>query len=101
MSADNYRTCPKCIRIADEKKQKAVQKANESYGKIPLEEWMQLQKKAEAPIILNDTLREDYYIGVDEEGQFEIQYSCYCSVCGFKFTYKHDQYAMDLDLTEY
>ena len=39
-----------------------------------------------------NTLREDYDIGIDENGEFEIDYCASCKECKFqfKFNYKQD-----------
>jgi hypothetical protein len=33
-------------------------------------------------------LREDWNIGTNLDGIFTVNYSCWCSACGFKFNYK-------------
>lgn len=67
MSADNWTVCPKCwnegrvLRMTD----------LEPYAELP------------------PTMREDYEIGLDEEGDFTVSYRCYCKTCKFiwRFSY--------------
>jgi hypothetical protein len=35
------------------------------------------------------TMREDYEIGVDSSGLFEVNYSCVCTECGFDYAYRY------------
>ena len=67
MSADNYGFCPRCLK---------------SSGRIDRE-----------PV--SNTLREDWDIGMLEDGTFSVEYSCMCRVCGFSFDFKHSQVAQD------
>lgn len=81
MSADNWGVCPKC-------KETAENKIASAYGKVSEDEYLAILntcKKIEA------TLREDYELGVDTDGEFSVSYSCHCSKCGFKFEYKYSQ----------
>jgi hypothetical protein len=51
----------------------------------------QLKSSADSIGLGDNTLREDYEIGVNDTGEFEIVYSCRCNTCGFVFTFKHKQ----------
>lgn len=79
MSADNWGVCPQC-------KVKANQAVVSSYGKVSEEEYIALINKR---VRANEkqTLREDYEIGTDKDGIFEINYGCSCSTCGFNYEY--------------
>jgi rubrerythrin len=92
MTADNWATCPKCLAEFAAKKAAAIAKAKSQYGNEPAEIFLANLALAEA---MHDrpreTLREDYDIGVDDDGSFEVVYSCSCSRCGFKFEYKDSQ----------
>lgn len=35
------------------------------------------------------TLREDYELGINEDGIYQASYYCYCGECGFKFGNKN------------
>lgn len=61
MSADNWTKCPKC-------------RAKDQAGALLGE--------------LDDTMREDYDIGMNRAGEFEIIYGCACDVCGWKWRYE-------------
>lgn len=107
MSADNWRVCPKCTAKSlagyDEKVKQldeATKKIQEAYGRVPLEEYMTLINKTDKSVQdievleLEDTLREDYEIYIDDAGEFSVNYSASCSVCKFSFTFKHTQKAL-------
>lgn len=40
---------------------------------------------------LDDTLREDYEIGVSSKGEFFVDYGASCGVCGFVFSHSHKE----------
>lgn len=86
MSADNWRVCPKCKKTNESK--------GSLYGKVSEEEYLDSLNQLKVD---EETLREDYEIGIDERGEFYVDYSCRCQTCGFGFHYKHSQM---LELTE-
>lgn len=91
MSADNWSTCPRCvIRVAKERAE-ALRLAKASYGKVDAEAYLKNVKDAEAmPEEPNEqTMREDYYIGVDSDGMFRCKYTAFCE-CGFEYEFKHE-----------
>jgi hypothetical protein len=89
MSADNWTRCPTC----EAKRQASIHTAEEeavaAYGTVSVEEFDRLRDVSlamkDAPV--EDTLREDYSVGVNVAGQFSISYSCSCKVCGFEWTH--------------
>jgi len=95
MSADNWRICPKCLENVSTGRSVAIEKAKASYGTVPLEDFQKAMDKAKAlPQEPDDTLREDYELGVDEDGVFFVNYSCSCHYCGFSFKFKTTQKAL-------
>lgn len=80
MSADNWTICPKC-RV------EVSRKVDSAYGKVSEEEYLRLVE-ANKNKDRNPTLSEYYWLGVDKEGTFKVNYSCYCTVCDFKYEYK-------------
>ena len=64
MSADRWSLCPQCI---------AENKVDEEEYDISDTE---------------ETLRQDWEIGTDEEGRFFVDYHCSCDICGLAFNYK-------------
>jgi hypothetical protein len=85
MSADNWAECPKCKLI----------KASETseYGKVSEAEYLTQQKQRAAATTY--TLREDYELGVDTNGVFDVSYQCNCSVCHWEFTYRYTSQVLD------
>ena len=95
MSAAKWSICPKCKREADLDKIILKGRAEESYGKIPAEDYLDLSKAANAPTRYESTLREDYEIGTTEDGEFYVTYSCYCETCGFVFEFERTEKVLD------
>lgn len=73
MGADNWAVCPKCLK---ERKLTKIQKAQKAYGKVSLEEFNDLLNVAKAEDEEYEenkfTLREDFEIGINEDGKFII-----------------------------
>jgi len=95
MGADNWATCPRCKEKAFQEYHKAVKTVSDAYGKVPEEDYQTM--KAQLPNLdpnkgeKHCTLREDYDLGIDEDGTFEVSYCAHCKECGFKFDYKHEE----------
>jgi hypothetical protein len=86
MSADNWTTCPRCVKHFEQAEAERVAKLRESYGKIPPEEFVQaMQVESPEP---EDTLREDYHQGINA-GLYSVSYHCSCNACGFSWSYKY------------
>lgn len=95
MSADNWRTCPRCTRTAKNSKDTQKKKCAESYGKVAAEKFLQMLADSEKPVELDDSMREDYDIGIDDTGEFGVSYRAYCGTCGFTFSYTHEEKTPD------
>jgi len=65
--------------------------AEDSYGKIPAAEYAKMMAEANEEHEPEETMREDYEIGVDELGEFEAYYRCSCERCGFEFRFTHKE----------
>ncbi len=92
MSADNWRVCPRCEILADEEQRLAEEGLGDLYGKIQPEEYVREFNKVKfSKETDKESLREDYEIGLDEDGEFYVIYHCGCSECGFEFEYKHTE----------
>lgn len=98
MGADSWDICPRCLAEAEVEKEAMVTAAKEAYGKLPPEEYLALRTKAEAPMDLEETLREDYELGIAsgegnmERGTFYVEYKARCTTagCGFKHDYTYE-----------
>lgn len=88
MAADNWDYCPRCNLKHIESKKELEEQVNTSYGLIPIEEWLELKKKLDSPLILDLTLREDYEIG-GTCNQFYVKYKALCMNCGWEHIYNH------------
>lgn len=90
MSADNWTYCPNCKLLADERTRLLAQKVTYSYGKVPSDEYLAMLKtlRAGGPE-LEETFREDYEIGLQPDGSFEVSYSGRCEACDAHFEFKY------------
>ncbi len=91
MSADRWAICPKCKRTENEKRDAAIRKAKASYGKVPEEKYRAAIEEAGTPIDLQETFREDYEQGMDDDGTYSVSYSGRCTRCGFSHKYTHSE----------
>lgn len=91
MSADNWRVCPVCLKRADDDRNVRLAAVAELYGKVPAEKWAAKQTKAAQPVDLEHTLREDYEVGLSEDGRFYVSYCGSCDVCGLEHRHKVEQ----------
>tara|TARA_B100001964_G_C13855009_1_gene431878 strand:- start:140 stop:445 length:306 start_codon:yes stop_codon:yes gene_type:complete len=87
MSATNWASCPKCLKLVECGQSKLLQDIKEKYGKIPANEWLNLLEKSKDRRPLGHTLREDYEVYTDLNGKFYIKYNCSCEVCGFSYEF--------------
>lgn len=79
MSADAWRICPRCKIGAEKKASASVKNLAASYGKIPEPEYLEMKAKIESAKPPEETMREDYEIGMDEDGTLEISYRYSCA----------------------
>ena len=88
MSANNWTTCPECKKSAQHTKGELGKRLPMAYGGVTQDEYRKLLTEFETPILLGDTLREDYELGI-RDGEFYVNYSAHCNECGFSFEFKH------------
>lgn len=93
MSADNWSICPKCRKQKKAEADKQMTAAKASYGKVSADEYERKMKAARELIDLDleDTLREDWELGIDDDGEVSINYRASCEVCDFEYTFKHEE----------
>lgn len=93
MSADAWSICPNCLkRFTTEADSRDIAVA-EAYGTIPAEEY---KAKAAAAYDfrqkgIEESMREDYEIGVSKTGEFSVDYGASCQNCSFRFSYRHTE----------
>lgn len=86
MSAQNWRTCPKCSND----KNKELEEIKNLYGKIPHDDYHNRLEEAKKKIDNSENLREDWEIfTVEETNELKIYYGCSCEKCNFSFKFKH------------
>lgn len=96
MSADNWTVCPACKAKAIEARVAARRRAEENYGKVSRKDYRLLCDAAEeiASKPFPDHMREDYEIGMNEDGGFFVSYRASCQDCPFEFAYRHEADAL-------
>ena len=100
MSADNWRECPKCESQADTAYAQALLQLEESYGKIPVDEWLKARDEANKLDVSRNTVethfREDYEFYWADSDTVVATYGGECMDCGFKVSFKYEH---PVDLT--
>lgn len=94
MGADRWSHCPNCNAVAIKKAAAARTRALESYGKVPLEKYLKLDKEANELRVASEeseeTLREDWEIGIFGT-EFSMSYSASCAVCQWEYQHRHKE----------
>lgn len=90
MSASNWAVCPKCLDGARAEHHLLNALARYSYGKVPVEEFDELRRRAEKGVDKEDfrTFREDYEFYIDE-GQVVASYGGGCDKCHLEVSFTH------------
>lgn len=93
MSANRWSQCPTCIKGHHEVVAEKLAATRDSYGKIGAADYEALVKEHEAAArkTLPESLREDWELGVEEDGRFYIGYTASCQDCGYRFNFQHEQ----------
>jgi len=96
MSADRWGVCPNCKRIHDDKAAKEAKRLEGMYGKVSIDEFLTRKKTHDALVNapMPTNLREDWGVGMDEDGNFSFEYYASCRECGWEFSHKHEQKAV-------
>lgn len=89
MSANNWAVCPKCQADLEARRRQRWERADAAYGQVSRDEHARLVKLAQAADDIEETLREDYSLGV-RGGVFEVSYHCQCQ-CGFTYRFRHKE----------
>jgi hypothetical protein len=95
MSADNWTVCPQCRKNVEKRIDKLEEKLKSSYGKVSQEEYSRmvdsLKEQMETINELDRTLREDWDLNMDDDGEIYIKYSCSCIQCEFNYGFLHTE----------
>jgi hypothetical protein len=99
MSAKNWTACPRCVKRANDLKadDRARLKKKLARGTDwePTDEVLghlaDEIRQAQQPPVVRDTLREDYALGINKDGMFEIVYRAKCQECSYTHEFKQSQ----------
>lgn len=97
MSADQWSRCPKCTKARLANFENLERQVNDSYGKVPVEEFDRARAHLEAERLKLEsdkfrTWREDFDVTGAEDGTVQFDYRGSCSVCRLelKFVFEQD-----------
>lgn len=91
MSANNWAQCPICYLATLKEREASKKLANDSYGKVPPDEYRRLYAQANPTVkLVQFTLKESYEIGIFN-GTFQVRYSANCVQCGFEYTRNYEE----------
>ena len=103
MSADNWCECPKCGNNQKSDRQLALDKLVESYGTLPLDQWLEKHKEAVSmpeEWYSEKNFREDYEFYwedyLEDSTTVVASYRGQCMDCGFKTSFRYEH---PVDLT--
>ncbi len=88
MSANDWSICPRCKAKAEAAKAKRLKDVELAYGKSSRADYDLARDNARNQEPLKDTLREDWEIGIDEDGEFHVIYKAACSKCDFSYRFE-------------
>jgi hypothetical protein len=93
MSADAWRVCPECFRKWEAENELYHAQVEEAYGQVPAEQYIKMLAEDERRQNAEpeETMREDYFIWMNEDGVFEVNYRALCTSCNFHFEYNYTQ----------
>lgn len=91
MSADNWAVCPKCKRIREGRDEAINKKLQAAYGKVSADEYEARRQRTIEQVAkpLERTFREDFEVGMSDDGTFSVDYRGHCQTCGASFEFKH------------
>jgi len=93
MSADNWAVCPKCKTVIFDKRKSEWDKLHADYGKISESKYR--ARHADLSMLdrepFPEELREDYEIGIGQDGKFFVSYRASCTRCKFSFKHEFEQ----------
>lgn len=91
MGANNWRICPQCKKNAETARNTAITTAGAEYGKVDAAEYVRIVNEASKPIVMEETLREDYQIRTSTDGVFSVEYRASCDECGMVFDFDREE----------
>lgn len=93
MSADNWTQCPRCKRRHEVELDAKVREVAEAYGRVSVERFDDLRTEVDRmrSTEIDSTLREDWEIGVFDDGVLFIDYKGRCQSCNLQVTFSHEQ----------
>lgn len=90
MSADAWETCPICHNRPEE----YPDGIEHLYGKISLDEFLKLKAEIEQ-LEAEETVREDYEVGLADDGTAWVYLRLKCQTCGTTWKFKKSNITRD------
>jgi hypothetical protein len=95
MSANRWSQCQKCRVLRDKAIADAIERAKAAYGTVSEKKYQAVLQEvlanADKVPELGESLREDWDIGIEQDGKFSVGYRAYCEKCDFSFEYRYEQ----------
>ena len=95
MGARNWTICPKCWKDAKDPELQPADKQAEmeadiaaftaKYGEQRGKQYRIIMLSTLEPMESENTMREDWELGIDAEGVFYLKYTAYCTKCSWKY----------------
>ena len=87
MDVFSFRRCPKCKQTTQKYKDSLKEKVRNGYGKLPETEYIALLQKLNKPVIIKDSLKENFEFNLNEN-ELIVSYYAKCKIC--KWTHKYN-----------
>ena len=96
MGADNWATCPRCVKRHEKDVRDGDEKIKAAYGTVSVDEWMRMRGNHEQMVEdgVDRTFREDYDVAGVEDGEVEVDYRGRCHVCDLSVSF-HDTHPVE------
>lgn len=96
MGADNWATCPRCVKRHEKAICESSERVSAAYGTIPVDEWMRMiddhDQMVEAGV--GRTFRENYEITGVALGEVDVEYRGTCRDCDLSVSF-HDAHPVE------
>ena len=97
MSASNWIVCPRCKADDAARRKRHEELIGKSYGNVSQERYAKLCQDLKDWPEPAEEMREDWELGMSEDGTFFVSYRCVCGECGFEHRFQHEE---KVDLTK-
>lgn len=100
MSADQWTTCPRCLKRHEALINDLQEQADAAYGKVTLEEWKEVDAKALRARLIGtpEEFRVDHALTVSADGAVSYRMAGRCTRCDLNVSLEADKQIEGVDL---